>query len=519
MPSVRLAVRPLEDRAVPAMFTVTTLADDGPGSLRQAVLDANAHPGADTVRFANSAQGTITLASQVPITDDLTVRGPGVDKLTVSGGGATRVFAVLPADLAANPYVTPTLAQVATAPAVTLKDLTVANGTATNAPGHDPANPANPGFAFGGGLFNLGGTVRLDAVRMTGNTAAGVVTAGGAVANEFGGTLTVSRSAFDANTSAGFVIGVGGAITSDLGLASDGPSGTPTATIDRSTFTGNRAQAAAGHIEAAGGEFTGLGGGGALINITGAMTVTRSTFEDNAARGGTVAIPGVTGGGPGLGGAINSSDVSPFGAGESTLKVSRSTFARNTATGGDGGAPGLPGGIGAGGAVYVTNGGQATLSRNQFAANTAQGGTGGADSAGGNATGGAVGASGGASLKLDWNLFVGNAAVGGEGTGTGADGVGRGGGLGLHDHNLAGWAGGVLPTATSFRDQFFGNRAVGGLGGGIYNEGTLTVKNGTVVGNLAGIGGGVYDLGTATLVRTLVAGNFATTSDNDTFGV
>jgi hypothetical protein len=41
----------LEARDVPAVFTVTTTADSGPGSLRQAILDANANPGADTVRF------------------------------------------------------------------------------------------------------------------------------------------------------------------------------------------------------------------------------------------------------------------------------------------------------------------------------------------------------------------------------------------------------------------------------------------------------------------------------------
>ena len=36
----------LEDRTVPSTFTVLNLADSGEGSLRQAVLDANAHPGA-----------------------------------------------------------------------------------------------------------------------------------------------------------------------------------------------------------------------------------------------------------------------------------------------------------------------------------------------------------------------------------------------------------------------------------------------------------------------------------------
>ena len=35
-----------------ATFTVVTNADDGPGSLRQALLDSNASPEADLIRFA-----------------------------------------------------------------------------------------------------------------------------------------------------------------------------------------------------------------------------------------------------------------------------------------------------------------------------------------------------------------------------------------------------------------------------------------------------------------------------------
>jgi hypothetical protein len=61
----RAAVRPrierLEDRSAPAVFTVTTTDDNGgvnpapfagTGTLRQAILDANATPGADTIQFA-----------------------------------------------------------------------------------------------------------------------------------------------------------------------------------------------------------------------------------------------------------------------------------------------------------------------------------------------------------------------------------------------------------------------------------------------------------------------------------
>ena len=79
----------LEDRTLPSnVFTVVNLADSGPGSLRQAVLDANANPGFDLIVFAPAARSTPGLtAGQLSITDDLAVVGPGADQLAVSGTG------------------------------------------------------------------------------------------------------------------------------------------------------------------------------------------------------------------------------------------------------------------------------------------------------------------------------------------------------------------------------------------------------------------------------------------------
>ena len=53
-------------------FIVTTVADSGPGSLRQAILDANANPGADTIVFDIPGSGvqTITLLSELPSLTD-----------------------------------------------------------------------------------------------------------------------------------------------------------------------------------------------------------------------------------------------------------------------------------------------------------------------------------------------------------------------------------------------------------------------------------------------------------------
>src|SRR4051812_4743434 len=58
----------LESRQLLASFTVTSVSDAGPGSLRQAILDSNATPGAvNTISFAIPGPGlhTIIPASQI----------------------------------------------------------------------------------------------------------------------------------------------------------------------------------------------------------------------------------------------------------------------------------------------------------------------------------------------------------------------------------------------------------------------------------------------------------------------
>ena len=81
--------------ATAATFPVANLTDSGAGSLRQAVLGANASPGADEILFAPGLTGTITLTSgAILISDSLVVTGPGAGVLTVSGNDASRIFLV-----------------------------------------------------------------------------------------------------------------------------------------------------------------------------------------------------------------------------------------------------------------------------------------------------------------------------------------------------------------------------------------------------------------------------------------
>ncbi|MFK7821907.1 MAG: beta strand repeat-containing protein, partial [Planctomycetaceae bacterium] len=88
-------VEALEDRALLTTFTVTNTADSGAGSLRQAVLDANASAGADIIEFDESAVfsfGTITLTSgEIPVTDEVEINGLGTS-FSISGNNASQIF-------------------------------------------------------------------------------------------------------------------------------------------------------------------------------------------------------------------------------------------------------------------------------------------------------------------------------------------------------------------------------------------------------------------------------------------
>lgn len=78
-----------------ATFTVTNNNDAGAGSLRQAVLDANATVAADTIVFAANVTGTITLLTgEMLIDQSLTITGPGANVLAISGNNNSRVFYV-----------------------------------------------------------------------------------------------------------------------------------------------------------------------------------------------------------------------------------------------------------------------------------------------------------------------------------------------------------------------------------------------------------------------------------------
>jgi type VI secretion system secreted protein VgrG len=203
---------------------VTSTADAGDGSLRQAIVAANnvnsiSNP---TITFTGTgASGTITLATALPnITRNMTIDGPGSANLTVSGNNTVRVFGVT------------------TGITTTFEGLKIANGTANQ----------------GGGIFNDGGIVTVKNAVLSNNKATtfnsiSQIIGGAGIASR-NGNLTVTNTTIENSTStAGAGQGISFAVSS----------GTHRLTVTDSTLSGGNNDAI----------LVGLAGGSTTINISG----------------------------------------------------------------------------------------------------------------------------------------------------------------------------------------------------------------------------------------------------------
>src|SRR5207245_6217535 len=73
-----------------ATMTVTSLADSGPGTLREAIATASS---GDTIDFGIT--GTILLTSgEIAVSSDLAIDGPGAPALAIDGNLAGRIFEI-----------------------------------------------------------------------------------------------------------------------------------------------------------------------------------------------------------------------------------------------------------------------------------------------------------------------------------------------------------------------------------------------------------------------------------------
>ena len=171
---------------------VSNTNDSGPGSLRQALADAN---DGDTID-ATSISGVITLtAAQLLVDKSVTINGAGADVLAIDGNATTRVF------------------QTDTGETVTISGLTMRNGQGNFGGGILNGDSAtltiinstlsdNSG-GFGGGAFNSG---RLAIVNST--VSGNIASEGGGIYNSGAGILTITNSTFSGNAASSIGGGV-----------------------------------------------------------------------------------------------------------------------------------------------------------------------------------------------------------------------------------------------------------------------------------------------------------------------
>jgi predicted outer membrane repeat protein len=88
----------LEPRIAPAIIVVSSLADVGTGTLRDAIAEANHRPGPDVIVFEKGLTGTIDLDGEMVITDALKIKGPGATKITIDAGLRSRILFAFDSD-------------------------------------------------------------------------------------------------------------------------------------------------------------------------------------------------------------------------------------------------------------------------------------------------------------------------------------------------------------------------------------------------------------------------------------
>src|SRR5271166_5981603 len=294
-----LPLEQLEERSVPSVVTipVSSLADSGGGTLREAITMADQATASNSYVINIVTPGTITLESVLPdLSRNITITGLGAGTSTVQrDSAASSSFRIFTVDAGET---------------VNISGLTIKGG--------------NAGSGNGGGLDNSG-TLTVSNSVFSNNSAIGY---GGGLANESVGTLTVRGSTFTSNDS---IFGGGG-------LFNGG-----TATVSDSTFTSNFARFGGGGLFNDGtltvrhSTFTGnndrFDGGGLFNDSGGTATVSDSTFTSN----GAIAGGGIFNGSGGTATVIGStftSNSAGFGGGlenDGTLTVRDSTFTSNSA--------------------------------------------------------------------------------------------------------------------------------------------------------------------------------------------
>ncbi|MGA7397448.1 MAG: choice-of-anchor Q domain-containing protein, partial [Solirubrobacterales bacterium] len=341
-----------------ADLTVTSTADSGAGSLREAINTANLTPATgDRILFQSGLSGAITLAGDLPrLAGPTEINGPGMDQLKIEGSKQFSIFASLKdtsvsgLTLANGSYVHGGNIIVIGAD-LTVDRTRIEGGFATFKPGNPITIHRGGGIFFedgnleirdsqfsgneaewGGGLYALDAKVTISGTSFTGNKAFREnerETHGGGAFLDLapGGQSTITGSTFSGNIAreAGGVEAQGGSLSiasslfsgntgeDTLGALSLGKlGGSGSYGISNSTFTGNATGGYAGNIATFGQnteivastvtDNTAMAGGfGGIVHTAGLLQLSNSIVTGND-MGDIATIPE-----PGVGGAVGSS--------------------------------------------------------------------------------------------------------------------------------------------------------------------------------------------------------------------
>ncbi len=482
---------------------VSSTANSGAGSLRDAIAFAATNPGDDTITFFPSLQnGTILLTSPITINDatgSVTINGLGQSNLTISGGNTTGIFEVRSNTTISNLAIR--YGKYQTIGALRLGGSIYNDHSTLNL---NNVTIVNSSSEYGGAIYNDGyygnATLSINNSTLSDNYATYY---GGAISNDSRGgntTIAINNSTFARNTASS----LGGAIF-NLGRSS----GKADLLISNSSLSNNNAP----------------GNGGALYLDFSNLVMTGSTLKDNKSggNGGAVTTDGgmatftstqfISNSSAGNGGAIDTgmnnatvlitdslfqSNLAPnaggaIGHGVGSLAIENSTFQYNRATNFGGGAIFSLSGYkmsnstlaynnttGSGGALYLDRNGavaepNVSIANTTFSYNTA------------NASGGGI-YNNSANLTLNGVTLANHSAQYGGG---------------IYNRNK------VLYENTTIK-----NNNVTYYGGGIYDYyGTTTLANSTIQNNNASYGGGIIAFyGTTTLANSTIQNNNATNS-------
>lgn len=198
-----------------ATFTVDRLDDQGAGSLRNAIAQANTTIAPDRIIFAEGLSGVITLSSTLSVTAPLEIQGPGRQNLIIDGDESVRVFN-LTGSSRMNPHRLQGItiqngrtflggANIRAIGSIQLIDCTLRGGHATAING----NGNNSQNADGGALFHSGGALLIDSCLFEENQTIGGFSQGGAIYTE-NGDGSIINTRITENTTNGLVAEGGG---------------------------------------------------------------------------------------------------------------------------------------------------------------------------------------------------------------------------------------------------------------------------------------------------------------------